>query len=573
MMSAPFWPSSSGVVDIGDMEFAAPGSLGLYFGAGDVGGDYVDEFHDFYYGQPLTFSQYKDGSLSWIESQPSLYGWVYPFTVELSGVFDPWEKGISSATSPTIPPLPWLSTALYYQYPRQDGVELVDPNFLGYPYVAYGAFPDEGPIAGTTTFMYDAQLISAYPKRAAVFAVQESWSTTITDSYSYGPRVSFSASKSRQGHVRADEYLAAPWPTNVAEFPALTPISTSTDHDDAALGQAGSWDSSVLDPEESSTNVWRAMDHHTGKLAWKSVFFTTGTWTQFEDPGLNPNMIPDYVSPQLSRFEVQRTSTRFSFHLQNPDGVSQLGWDDLDVVYAAPPTHSLTYTPAEFYRARARPDRWTRSVSYGEEGLDAYVDTIRDLFDLNYSLGFQPFEPSTYVGVGAAVPALPSAQVISRPMLKVGYWNRAADGGDLDPLMPVFRVEGLGLLVGSISSVVTNSRISPNGEGDPTGGAIWGAKIGEDAKNVYTRIYRDMRTGGFVTGFFWVGAGTWNGGTGAPCVGSYIGNASGVVPLGPVLQEWAALGSGGEQPLEHLLIVDPDALGSPESLTANVSLL
>lgn len=529
--SAPFWPDSSSYPDISTVDNLGPGVDPLYHGETLIS----SEFNDYYLGQPADFSQYKDGSLNWINDKPTLWGWVYPYTYEFSGKYDPWNKGISSATAPGDPE-PFISVARYYQYSWGQTAEPIDPNFLGYPYVAYTADPEEGPIDGATTFRYDVQPIARYPKRAAVFQVSESWNTTVTTNYTepWYPRTSFSATKSREGHMRADEYLAGPWPTNVDSFPTMDPIANTVNDDDLATGQSGEW----VDTEDDSTGEylatqWVAQDFHTGQLGWKSRQWNTGTWTQY---GVStPTEQPDFYSPVLTRLSLSTSAISWYMKLFAPAGDPLFQWEDFDLAFNGLVSSGALTVPDVFQADRALPQSFYW-IQHNEEGLVPAVSSSPRYYEYSQRRGFKLFDSNfeTQGGGLTATPPINTGMLVVAPQIKVAYWGRVPDGTGLDPLFPEFVDESF--ILPNTASTLSKTFGSNYEPGSMEPAWVRQYRRLEKGGNAITRILRDVRTGGFLTHVLWASN------EGFAANHTLIGNESGVVPFAPILQEWIEKG-------------------------------
>ena len=152
------------------------------------------------------------------------------------------------------------------------------------------------------------------------------------------------------------------------------------------------------------------------------------------------------------------------------------------------------------------------------------------------------------------------------PKLITAYWGRSATGGEFSPRFPVLKNDGPASA--SISRVSAGSVKLATIPGILTTG-ISRSTLGPRTRNLGDSIYYDPRTGGFLATVNQRSLDTF--GVNQAVIETYIGNASGAVPLKPIIDEWIALGTPPAQSFTKILLDtdfgDPAVFGIPPYTT------
>lgn len=471
------------------------------------------------------------------------FGEVYQYTYEFSAVFDPWAGGISSTG--TFVRLPLVSTPGYFQYDfGAPGDPDPDPDFRKYPYLPPVPDPAEFP-PNTSSRRYDSQNIAAYPKMAAVFDCDEFWAAEITVDPT-GNELGISdmtATITRIGQTRADEYLAEMWPTCVDSFPAIDPAVVN-------VGEVGNVDAPASGEYPATPSyAFSAHDTLENKLAWRVMFTRGGAWS-YEPSEIDNARIS--WGPRYGTMLREYGPVTATLSLLNADGAVIFEWVDFMTLFSRHDAAAYSISSEGDYAGNANP--------FGQLPV-YYVD---------------PDHPEYDAPVFTPPLRGPGANRMYFPQLVTAYWNRSITGDGLDPLYPTPR----------INPSPTDDRTSTNpaefflslfpGNANGFGGTSnYGSpyNVRRDSINSIGDIMcRDPRTGGFLTQVTWASfSDTF--GLFSAVIETMIGNASGVVPFVPILKEWIALGTDPGQSFTKILLASKIANQADANFEVETSLL
>lgn len=483
------------------------------------------------YGYPFT--QYRYLYHPSYESAYT-YGMDYPFVMEFSGELNPY-VGIFGVVPPASTVTSLYSTPAYYLYNlNSDGTD-PDPDYEKYPYTApVPAWQDLPP--QTSSLIYDMQPICAYPKKAAIFDCNEQWTADVEVSGGSPFDGIFSATASRVGQTYADEYLADMFATNVDAFPAIaTPVFTRTDTGDLLPDMAGSFSEPPF-----ARFGYSAREATTNKLAWRSEQFRSGTWI-YEAP--ETMAAEDMAFVKIAQYTENAGPRQVSMSLTKPDGTVILKIDDILALFPRTPAIAMS---ASFVSRPLLNEvgkyQWPLRYNNPEHPELDRTDLASNPFVVIPPL---PFSPDWQFPIG-------SSYHLHYPQLITAYWGRSATGVEFSPKFPAQR----------FSLHAENSYSGPGPEAGtlPGGTALalipgvlsTGATGGISAAEGDV-IYYDPRTGGYLTTLHWRTTDS----TGIDlqaAIETYIGNASGIVPFKPILDEWIALGTLPAQDYTKILL-------------------
>ena len=510
-------------------DLGASGITGIYDNQGG-GFSRTDLFgYEGYGGVPqptfLTYAEFFDlygiTGIPWIDGSNA--GKTYATTLEFSAVHDPVNDGISGPSGPAISP--GYAQPAFYEYKLNLDNTDPDPGIPKYPFTGPPVYPPE-----TATRLYDGQPICFYPKRSAVFAVSETFTTTITFVHSLLGR-DFSATETRSGELRVDEYLAHGLETNVDDFPTLTPITLD------AVGTGYSpTDSGSYEKDPVTRFAYSAIDRHTSKLAWQTDRGRTGSWEVHEylaDVG--------FADQDGGELIDSADALEASLWLLKPDGTRLIGWDDFLALFPGTPAFGPTSNTSGVFNKAPPIGQWYLF----------YNDPEHPELDTPTLAQFEGriFANSSYPN---------SFNHTTHPDLLVGYWNRSATGDGLTPKYPELKVPYASLDEYDIDTTTPSENYATErfGEFNELVARTQGCGPAYFSTNLFCvsdLIYRDLRTGGFVTQVHW----TANAATGfatSSVLETFIGNATEVVPFKPILDEWIALGSDPGQSFTKIVM-------------------
>lgn len=458
------------------------------------------------------------------------FGETYQFTWEYSGLYDPVGHGISLPDPPTA--LPLYSVPAYYLYNLNGDGSDPDPLFEKYPYVppvpAYQDIPDE-----SSTLIYDTQPIFRYPKKAAIFDCDERWESTVSVSGGSPFDGLFNATASRVGQTRADEYLANMWPTNVDAFPDLAPATFSRiDDGDLLPAMSGEFTHPPF-----MRYGYSARDALTNKLAWRWEQQRSGTWT-YEPPETMTGATISFSG--LPQYTENAGVRRLPIQLMRPDGSVILSIDDLFALFPRPPSGAAAGSQQDVTVPINIVGRRQWPLRYNDPEHPEYDDTRLVKF------------PYTATNPDSSHWATVTNFHRFYPQLTTAYWGRSATGEEFSPRFPALRYEPpasntIDYTSSAIDAAPSTVALIPGRL--TTGGAAGtaGTVFGGNTRQLGDLIYYDPRTGGFLATINWRDFDQ-------SVIETYIGNATGAVPLKPILDEWVALGSVPAQAFTKILL-------------------
>jgi hypothetical protein len=460
------------------------------------------------------------------------FGEVYQFTFEYSAVYDPYNGGLSSTNPPTI--LPLYSVPGYYQYNLNSDLSDPDPDFEKYPYTH---LPDLSTLsAETSTRIYDTQPICLFPKKAAIFDCDETWDSDVTVSGGGLFDGTFTATASRVGQTRADEYLANMWPTNVGAFPALDDAAYArTEVGDTYAAAAGTF--ADLPYEKFG---YTAIDPLSNKLAWQAEQKRSGSWTYTPPVPMEGKTIALGDRGVYREHGDARTVT---MKLLRPDGTVLMTIDDMLALFPR--------VPLGGYSADAPPVTIDINTVGRRQWPLRYNNPEHPEFDSDDIAKF----PFTVTPFSSTLWTTPLFGIVHNhyPTLTTAYWGRQVDGSDVTPLYP--EPKNATVNSNSVSDVQSTQAatraITPGvfSAGIVSGSFFHFPNVSlVSTKMVGDLIYYDPRTGGFLTTLHWRDTDSQS------VIETYIGNASGMVPFKQVLDEWIALGQVPVQSFNKILL-------------------
>jgi len=427
-------------------------------------------------------------------------GQAYDTTSEIAQRYEPWNWGLGSASSPPATPTYAQAGAVYYQFPLQNPNDPYDIYAPRNPFLPTPSLPE--PDFEVDDWRWDQQLIHFYPKRAAIFNTFETWDVNITLRNSlYGAETILRGKRTREGQLRADEYLARWLPTNVDSFPTLSAPALDIEFNDPLPAFSGSY----LQSDDHDI-YYAGHDTLALALAWDIHAPTQVSWQHTD---ISPDTSPYFAAPNYGQITYSAQHAEFWVRLVDRNGAvlfeDEIVQDVPLVARGRGTDFVLGLTP--------RPYNQLPVVFNDPEApeLDLHVDA-----EFWTRFGQRPTYRVT-------------------PQLLTGYWGRSETGEELTPSFPATTAPFLT----SLQSITR----SPSAGGALTSWGLNVAAPGFAGKLMFSAraaqgfVLRDVRTGGFLAQC----TTTFRGATGAvfaSVLHTLIGNASGAVPFGPILGEW-----------------------------------
>jgi hypothetical protein len=326
------------------------------------------------------------------------------------------------------------------------------------------------------------------------------------------------------------------WTTNVDSFPDLTPAGFTLSEDgDTLPALTGEF----AEPPFGKF-AYSARDALTNKLAWQAEQHRSGAWEYVPGETREGKTIS---YPFTHSYTENASGMQVTMRLLRPDGSVLIEIDDIFSRFPRTPADSLPTSSTVNIPLNAVAQRqWP--LRYNNPEHPEFDDTRTAKFPFFATIP----DSSHWVPV--------SLTHLYFPKLITAYWGRSATGEDFAPQFPTLK--NAGPTSASISRTSAGTYNLARIPGVLTTG-ISGSALGPRTTNFGDSVYLDPRTGGFLATLNWRALDA--GGTGQAFIEAYIGNASGAVPLKPIIDEWIALGTPPAQAFTKILL-DTD-FGNP----------
>jgi hypothetical protein len=525
-----------------------------------------------------------------VESDPTtIYDW-YRYTREFSGKFTEWNWGLGNQDFPAGPNIEagrgyaeyfpayctygFINTAdgPVFRW-RFDGTKLAsyDPDRRLYPFYRQDFYVNT-PDFTVDNWEWDSESIGAYPKRAAVFSVYERWRTHRTLSGGLYGDFQVRAEYVREGQFVANEYQTETLETNIDSFPTIIPPSVSQIEDSGEPPQSGSYTE-----DEFSSRRYLAVDYLAMQISASIEGELMTTW---ERGGAAPPVtVERFGCGATADLVITTLATWLAIRVWNADTVV---FEDADIQQKIGPYRKRTRNGVPSEDASPLVSGYTngsggtavnRSVglprmSYNDPNIDGtyQISTDESVAGVPYDvLIAYPFGRFGGANTQSAV----ASGALPRPFLKVGYWGRRNTPDDFDAPFPTLLFEER--VLPRWNGVDSDNRSGPFST-DPSDLSSDADVLPSYAAGFFVspkkpddrvvppgggRLYRDPRTGGFITEVYTAYSGVLD-------VAQFpeffdvvkhtlIGNASGVVPFLPILQQWLSV-EGLALPEEQVFI-------------------